>query len=407
MWRGAGRPGTRTLQPAVYRNQAPTMETAFHRMTGLIDRRYHSFFPRGEEIPFALRTVDGTSRTFGGETPAFAVVANNRNGIAALSTLDLTSVAEAYVTGDLDVEGDLMSVLVLRTFFRDRDPSRYLWRFIRPLLFGQVRSDKRWIASHYDYPAEFYRCFLDDRHRCYSQGIFVHDDEPLEVAMTRKLDFALDAVGARPGDRVLDIGGGWGAMTEHAGRRGIQVTSLTISQASLDFLDELIRTQSLPCRAVLEHLMEHAPAEPYDAIVNLGVTEHLPNYRAALRKYLDLLKPGGRIYLDASATRVKHDQSAFLEKHIYPGNGSLLCLHEYLEEVARTPFRLLELHDDRHSYHLTTRLWAEKLDRRREEVETRWGQELYRKFRLYLWGCAQAFDTDRNQAYRWVMEKPA
>jgi cyclopropane-fatty-acyl-phospholipid synthase len=225
--------------------------------------------------------------------------------------------------------------------------------------------------------------------------------------MTRKLDFAIDAVGAKPGDRVLDIGGGWGAFTEHAGRRGIRVTSLTISAESERFLNGLIAREALPCTVLLEHLFEHRPAEKYDAIVNLGVTEHLPDYRRTLEVYRSLLKPGGRIYLDASAHREKHSESTFLERHIYPGNGSLLCLHEYLAEVAKSPFRVRAVHDDRHNYELTSLHWARALDRHREEIERRWGGELYRKFRLYLWGCVDGFRRDMIQAYRWVMELPA
>lgn len=376
-------------------------------MTSLLERRYHSFFPADSAVPFTLRTDTGLSHTFGRGTPAFAIIARNSSGIAALTTLDTSRVAEAYMRGDLDVDGDLMSVLVLRSILSERHPFQFVWRFIQPLLFGQVESDRKWIAEHYDYPAEFYLSFLDRRHRCYSQAVFERDDEPLEDAMTRKLDFALQAVGARPGDHILDIGGGWGAMTEYAGQRGIRVTSLTISRASESFITDLIGRQQLPARVVFEHLLAHRPAEPYDAIVNLGVTEHLPDYRGTLEKYLELLKPGRRVYLDASAGRVKHDTSAFLVKYLFPGNGSVVCLHEYLEEVARSPFRLLGVYDDRHSYHLTTKAWAEALDRSRGLVEGQWGPEVYRKFRLYLWGCAQAFQDDMAQAYRWVLEKPA
>lgn len=383
------------------------MEQTFNRLVNLLQTRYAALFPPGGEVPFALRTSTGLSHTFGHGAPAFEVVARRKGGMAALSTFDLSRIADAYVGGDLDILGDISRALRLRDAFGDRHPFAFLWRFIQPMIFGQVNRDVRWIAQHYDYPDEFWLAFLDSRHRCYSQGVFASDDESLEDAMTRKLDFALDAVGAKPGDRVLDIGGGWGAMTEHAGSRGIRVTSLTISKASFGFLTNLIVRQKLPCRVLMEHLMDHTPEEPYDGIVNLGVTEHLPNYRSTLRKYLDLLKPGGRIYLDASADRDKNSQSAFLEKHIYPGNGSLLCLHEYLAEVAKTPLQLLGIHDDRHSYYLTTRHWAENLDRHQEMIERNWGAALFRKFRLYLWGCADVFDRDIAQAYRWVMQKPA
>jgi cyclopropane-fatty-acyl-phospholipid synthase len=224
--------------------------------------------------------------------------------------------------------------------------------------------------------------------------------------MTRKLDFALDATGLQPGDRVLDIGGGWGAFTEYAGLKGIRVTSLTLSQRSKEYLDALIDSRHLPAEARLEHFYEHRPDEPYDAIVNLGVTEHLPDYPRTLRHYRQLLKPGARVYLDASAARRRNAPSTFLERHIYRGNGTFLVLHEYLEALARTPFRLAGVWDDRHSYALTTRHWARRLEEAREEVEERWGRTLFRKFQIYLWGCVDQFSRDGLQAYRLVLQLP-
>ena len=383
------------------------MEAAFDRLTKLMDRPRHWASPSADQLTFAIRDADGRTRNFGNGVPGFTLVIKNQNGLAALSTGQLMTVAEAYMLGNLDLEGDLERVFKLRTVFSDSNPMRYAWRFLQPLLFGQVKTDLSSIAAHYDYDQDFYLLFLDERHRCYSQAVFERDDEPLEEAMTRKLDFALDSVGARPGDRVLDIGGGWGAFNEYAGKKGIHVTSLTISKESKGFLEGLIARESLSCEVKMEHFLEHRVDRPYDAIVNLGVTEHLPDYEATLQQYLRLVKPGGKIYLDASASRKKNDHSAFLEKYIYPGNGSLMCLHEYLTELAKTPLRLLGVWDDRRSYGLTTRGWAERLDRNREEIERRWGSPLYRKFQLYLWGCVDAFERDLVQAYRLVLEKPA
>jgi cyclopropane-fatty-acyl-phospholipid synthase len=355
---------------------------------------------------FAIRMMDGSLRSFGEGAPVFTLVIRDKRAAAALASMDKLAVADAYVDGSLDVEGDFERAFEIRESLSDRHPLRYAWRFLRPLMFGRTKADAAFIAEHYDNDSEFFLSFLDTRHRCYSQGIFEHDDEPLEDAITRKIEFALDSVGAQPGDRLLDIGGGWGAMTEYAGRLGIRVTSLTISRVSEDFIRGLIDREGLPCRVVREHLMEHTPDEPYDAIVNLGVTEHLPDYPATLKKYQTLLKPGGRIYLDASATRRKHSHSTFLESRVYPGDGTLMCLHEYLTEVAATPFQLISVHDDRHSYELTCRAWARNLDRARDEIERRFGTRLYRVFRIYLWGCADAFRRDLTQAYRVVMRLP-
>ena len=157
---------------------------------------------------------------------------------------------------------------------------------------------------------------------------------------------------------------------------------------------------------VRQHIFGYTANERYDAIVNMGVTEHLPDYRTTLRKYAELLKPGGRVYLDALAMRRKHLASTFMKRYIYPGNSAPLLLHQYLRNVARSPFELLCLEDDRHNYFLTCRAWAIRLDAARDEVVARWGEPLYRRFRLFLWGSAAGFDTGLVQAYRWVLRLP-
>ncbi len=357
--------------------------------------------------PFELRTPDGNSHLIGNGEPSFVVTVANERGLRALSSFDEISIAEAYMGGDIDIEGSMLQALKYRAVFTDNHPLHYLWvTYASPLLGGQVRSDKKWIKSHYDVDAEFFVLWLDRKIRGYSHGFFEDDSESLETGMERKFRYAMDACGIKPGDRVLDIGGGWGSFMEFAGTQGVEVTSLTISDASLNYMQNLIREKELSCRVVKEHFLEYEGDGPYDAIVNLGVTEHLPDYRASLQKYLALLKPGGRLYLDASAQRVKHSHTAFLERYVFPGNGSLLCLHEYLAEVARTPFQLLGVYDDRHSYHLTAKAWAERLDRHRETIERRWGKMLHRRFQLYLWGSADGFRRDMIQAYRLVLRAP-
>ena len=158
-----------------------------------------------------------------------------------------------------------------------------------------------------------------------------------------------------------------------------------------------------------EHFLEYSPpeSERFDAILNLGVTEHLPDYRATLAQYRRLLKPGGKVYLDASSSPVKYPFSSYIYRHIYPGNATPLCLHDYLAEVAKTPFELLAVHNDRHSYELTARHWAENLERAREEIVARWGQPLFRRFQLYLWGVVDVFRRNDMGAYRVILQLPA
>ncbi len=383
------------------------MSSKFSRLTGLIARQYGSVLNDAEPVPFALKMKDGALHTFGEKPPEFTIILNDEEAVSALSTLDQNTIVEKYLSGNIDIEGDIMSVLSLRELFNDSRGIRFLWRFIQPLLFGQVKSDKKWISSHYDTEAEFFLLFLDTRHRAYSQAVFANDQESLEDAQTRKFDFALEQINAKPGDRILDIGSGWGAFVEYAGRKGIQVTSLTISKRSVEFVNEIIERNNLPCKVLLEHFFEHNPLEKYDAIVNCGVTEHLPDYAASLKHYAKLLKPGGYLYLDASADKVKHAQGTFMEKYVFGGNASLLCLHEYMAKVAKSPLEVIGVWNDRHNYYLTTKTWAEKLDAHREEVEKRWGKKLYRIFQLYLWGSAEGFRSGMIEAYRMVLKRKA
>ncbi|HEX6909716.1 MAG TPA: class I SAM-dependent methyltransferase [Longimicrobium sp.] len=375
---------------------------SFDRLVRVVQKAYEKMGAAGAPA-FALRAPGADPAVFGRGEPAATLVVNDRRGAAALATMDALAVCEAYLAGALDVVGEIKPLLALRGMFADRHPLLRVMRFVHPLLRGQVTVDRANISAHYDRDPEFYLAFLDGRHRAYSQAVFAHDGEALEDAVTRKLDLALEAVGARPGDRVLDVGGGWGAFTEHAGRRGIRVTSLTISRESEGFINGLIADQGLPCEVRREHLYEHRPAERYDGLVNLGVTEHLPDYPGTLQHYARVMKPGARACLDASATRRKHDVSAFFERYVFRGNGSPLCLHDYLAAVAGSPFEVEAVWNDRHNYMLTTRHWARNLEAHREQIEGRWGTQAYRVFQLYLWGCVDGFERDEIQAYRWVM----
>lgn len=357
------------------------------------------------KTPFEIRLWGDRSYRFGKGEPAVKVVVKDHDGLVALSRFDELKICEAYMAGSLDVVGDVLEFVSLRGMLRDRHPLHALWRRISPLFIGRARTDREAIASHYDFSSDFYLSFMDQT-RCYSHAVFERDDETLETAQRRKLDFAIDSCRLKPGDRVLDVGGGWGAFTEHAGRRGIHVTSLTISRESEQFLTALIQRQQLPCCVLNQDFFDYTVSEPYDAIVILGVMEHLPDYPAVLRHLQHLLKPGGRVYLDASAFREKYSKPTFVSRYIFPGDHSYFCLHAFLTDLAKTPMEVLTVYNDRHNYFLTCKAWAENLDRARDEIVRRWGETLYRRFRLYLWGSAYAFLSRGMDAYRVVLELP-
>lgn len=361
--------------------------------------------PAGE--PFELRTPDGNSHLIGSGRPSFTVTAVNEKGLSALSSFDEISIAEAYMDGNLDIEGSMLQALKYRAVFTDNHPFYYLWvTYVAPFVGGQVSSDKKWIKSHYDVDAEFFVLWLDKKIRGYSHGFFEDDDESLETGMERKFRYAMDACSIKPGDRVLDIGGGWGSFMEFAGTQGVEVTSLTISDASVNHMQHVIKEQGLNhCRVFKEHFLEYKCEEPYDAIVNLGVTEHLPDYRRTLAQYQRLLKPGRRVYLDAYSG-ARHGMPTFVTKWVFQGNTSPLCIPKYMAELARTRFELILVKNDRHNYYLTCKKWAENLEAVREVVVERWGEQLYRRFRLYLWASANSFLRGTLSAHRMILELP-
>ena len=395
-------------QPASQESRAhqSSAPTSFKRLIRLLRYVCAGYYAGGKGMPCAVQWRDEKPFLFGPGEPTFTLILNDKTAVAAFASLDGLAFVEAYVLGHMDIVGDMDMLHTMREVTTDRHPLFYFWNLAKPLVFGQTRMDRSAISTHYDNSLGLYRGFLDPRHRCYSQGVFLRDDEPIEDAMTRKLDFAIEAIGAKPGDRILDIGGGWGAFNEHAGRKGIRVTSLTISKESELFLKNMIAEQNLPCEVLNRHLYEFEPGFKFDGIVNLGVTEHLPDYKRSLATYKRLLKPGGKVYLDASACREKYKFHSFISKHIYPGNCSPLCLHDYMTHLADTPFRLLGIWDDRHSYEITARHWARSLERNRDAIVKACGESTFRKFHVYLWGTVDVFRNDIMQAYRWVLELP-
>ena len=281
---------------------AAGLTVAGGQLAGKLIRRFEKAYAElAEKDPhlaaFEFQLPDSSPQLIGRGQPRFKVIVNDRAGVRALLSLDETRIGASYLNGSIDITGELVAALRLRPLFSDRHPLRDLWStWLHPLVFGQVKSDRKWIAEHYDEDPEFYTTWLDET-RVYSQGVFESDDETLTTALRRKLDFAFDACRMKPGDRVLDIGGGWGAFTEYGGKRGLRVTSLTISKPSEDYINELIAREKLPCTVLFEHFLEHETDEKYDAIVNMGVTEHLPDYRATLAQYQKLLmdiKAGAR-----------------------------------------------------------------------------------------------------------------
>ena len=131
------------------------------------------------------------SRRFGQGAPSFCVRLNNRNAVRAITSLDQVKFADAYLAGDIDIDGDMLRPFELRQSMGDLHPLMTAWRFLQPLLFGQVRTNKAAITSHYDIDADFFLSFLDPKTPCYTQGVYESDDETLDVATLQEIRLLL------------------------------------------------------------------------------------------------------------------------------------------------------------------------------------------------------------------------
>jgi cyclopropane-fatty-acyl-phospholipid synthase len=357
-------------------------------------------------VSFAVALPDGTTQQFGPSAPSFRIVLKNNRALRTIASLDEGRFGDAYLAGDIDLEGEVMDLFVLRKSFSDTHPIRTVWRFLQPLLFGQVHTNKQAITAHYDIDPEFFLSFLDPKTPCYTQGVYADDNETLDVATLRKFDYCFDKCGLKAGDRILEIGPGWGAWFEYAARRGVHCTGITISKASKDYLDAKAKKLGLKWDVHMADLLEYTAPQKYDAIIIMGVIEHLPDYARVLAKFQSLLKPGAMIFLDGSACTKKYELSSYMVKYIYGGNHSFLVLHDFMDKLARTEMEAMEVLNDRHSYYLTFVQWARNFDRNRDFVIQRFGEFNYRRFQLYLWGAAYEFKTRSVDCYRLIIKTP-
>jgi cyclopropane-fatty-acyl-phospholipid synthase len=357
-------------------------------------------------VAFDMRFPDGEVQSFGKGAAEFRVLLHNPAGLRALASLDEGKFAEAYLAGDIDLEGDMLRPFALRQGMGDFHLVTTIWRFLQPLLMGQVKTNRAAISSHYDIDPNFFLSLLDPITPCYTQGVYESDDETLDVATTRKFEYCFEKLGLKAGDHILEIGPGWGAWFEYASARGVKCTGISISQASIDYLKRRAAQLGRDWELIFSDLLAYQTDRKFDAIVIMGVIEHLPHYDKVLAKFQDLLKPGGNIFLDGSACTKKYELSSFMVKYIYPGNHSFLVLHDFMTQVSKTKLNMKECFSDRWSYFLTFKQWAINFDNNKDYVIDNFGEFNYRRFRLYLWGAAYEFYSRSLDCYRMILHYP-
>lgn len=354
-------------------------------------------------IPCEIILPGGRVEKFGQGEPRFCLTFHHdrlfRYGF------DELTFCEAYMNGEIDIEGDMAAFFQLRARIRDKVRFSAWLRFIYTLLFhSETAVNRKVINDHYQRGDDLYLSFIDRKYRFYSHGIFHSPHESIEEASERKLENMYAALQLRPGMRLLDIGGGWGGVAQYCGSRGVHVTELTLAPDSYTYISQLIKQQNLPCEVLLQDFLTFQPPQPYDAIVIYGVIEHIINYRRFCKRVRECLRPDGRLFLDASASVVKYDVSSFMRSYIWRGTHTYLCLQDLIREMLLNGLEVVQVKNESRDYGLTMLHWAQRLDENRKTIVAKWGEKLYRAFRLYLWGGSQAF-PELLQAYHVVARR--
>ncbi|KAL4925512.1 S-adenosyl-L-methionine-dependent methyltransferase [Aspergillus undulatus] len=343
----------------------------------------------------------------GSPAPVYRVIFRSERALR--TPMNELAIGEAYITDAIDVEGNLGALFSARQHLREKVPLRQKIQFAYDYLRTATKMNSQAIVEHYDRGDELYHAFIDKDWRFYSQGLFQSGipEKSIEEASRHKLNVMWDRLGLKAGMRILDIGGGWGGVTQYCSPRGVHVTTLTLSHNGARYIQQLIEDKNLSGRAqvYLQDFLNHNPTEPYDAAVSLGSIEHLPDYRRFARTVYGVLKPGGRLYLDGSATVTKFAASSFTRRYVWPGAHTFMTVQDVMGELLLHGFEVMEIVNETRDYSLTMFEWARRLDEARDEIIAGWGEETYRVFRIFLWGGAHAFETNSLQAYHIVAER--
>ena len=333
--------------------------------------------------------------------------------------------ARAYVTGEIDVEGDLYTALkTLSTLdldlplrerlqvMRELGGIKLLRRPVVPVqevrLSGRLHSktrDQKAISHHYDVSNKFYEWILGPS-MAYTCAVYPSATATLEEAQYEKFDLVARKIGLRPGMRLLDVGCGWGGMVMHAARHyGVRALGVTLSRRQAEWGQKAIADAGLSELAEVRHLDYRDVTETnFDAVSSIGLTEHigLSQLDSYFTFLVDKLRPGGRllnhcITLPATTDRVKEDW--FIRRYVFP-DGELEGVGRIVCAMQDNGLEIRHAEDLREHYALTTKAWSENLDRHWDEAVAEVGIGTARVWKLYLAGVSLGFTQNKVQLHQ-------
>ena len=326
------------------------------------------------------------------------------------------ALAEQYISGNFDVVGDMEAVFPLAEYlFQQKWSATAKLRLVKALLtlpstnratrtgvrlrgrLHDAARDQRAITYHYDVSNDFYALWLD-RNMQYSSAYFESENQDIDTAQINKLDYICRKLRLKAGERLLDIGCGWGGLIIHAAHAyGVRALGITLSQAQLELAQARIRDAGVSdrCEVRLLDYRHVNETEAFDKLVSIGMVEHVGerNFPTYFRKAFSLLRPGG-LFLNSGIARAGNrppsQEPTFTDLYVFP-DGELVPIGTLTCKAEEAGFEVRDVENLREHYYLTTRHWLYRLEARAREAQQIVGYRTYRIWRLYLAGSAYYF----------------
>ncbi|MFZ3074197.1 MAG: cyclopropane-fatty-acyl-phospholipid synthase family protein [Minisyncoccales bacterium] len=384
-------------------------------MDNILDDILKNISERAPHTPFSVEFWDETKKQYGRGTEKFKIIFRCESALKKFLSAGTLGFGEEYMAGNIEVAGDMQAMLGLYDHWRDLNRNispgvkfRVLANAI--LTRATVRNSKKNIRHHYDIGNDFYSLWLDSA-MAYSCAYFKNGSDSLEIAQANKYDHICKKLRLRAGEKLLDIGCGWGGMMFHAAKNyGADCTGCTLSETQYRYVNEKIEKEGLGGKIKI-FLKDYRRVEGvFDKSVSVGMFEHVgKNYYSEFFSMVKrTLKPSGIGVLHTIGSRSGGATDPFIAKYIFPG-GFVPTLAMVADAMNKAELVFYDVEDLRMHYAKTLDLWIANFEAAGAEVKnvlareikdrTR-AEEFIRMWRLYLNGSAVAFKNAGNRLYQ-------
>lgn len=359
-------------------------------------------------LPLRVELWNGQQLDLGPTAPQVTVRIPSAASLSYLLKPSLSNLGSAYVEGKFDIDGRAHEIIRIGGALAAHafKPVGRLGRVVHNVRHTRKR-DAEAIRYHYDVSNAFYRAWLDDN-MVYSCAYFEHGNEDLKDAQLRKIDHILTKIVVRPGDRLLDIGCGWGALVMRAAEKfGARCVGITLSENQHALAQERVRSAGLADRVEIRLEDYRDVRGRFDRITSVGMFEHvglkhLEEYFSRMHALLEddgIAMNHGITTTDVNNGGAAYGAGAFIEQYVFP-HGELPHISLVLRAMQEAGLETVDVENLRRHYARTCGIWADNFEARSEQIRQLVDDRLFRIWRLYLAGSAYAFEQDWISLYQ-------